>query len=550
MSYFQKETAQKLNSGKKSTKTQSKQYEAATVSSSLVNERCQDVLRNIISTDDFASLSNILNYASPSGTTEPLLKTLPGSIDLQLIRFRLSNGVYGQTPELFSSDISQVWKGIISFGKEQVALAQYLSDFSENLFKSKIGSLLHSKDIWDGPMGRGTPDLVKGDRFSSYFCKQSAKDNEVQLHGDSNMRYKPTCMQTYKSRQAAKKEIQSEKSLRPKSIIQDDNLSEACRSCGLILEHNCSVCKHCGAASNTQCIDPPPNNLEDCHLCPEGIVNEDRSREDESPKSDEATKKLCESTGLAGVDLRHKGGKDFLLSDSCEAACHRNSLNSDVNNPPDNSWYCPQCMEDFRYPSEKDEAVNHIPDEYNGSVRTHFPKDTFLEDDIRQNLSVLPSLIGMGSLDENTEQVAAESLTGLGSSSLHDNKVAESQLLLGNDTSSEKCGTENNTLVMSCSFSSNCISLQCLQPPLKTMPHNDWYWPVTTCKVCENDADDERILLCDACDEGYHIYCLNPPVDEKPNGAWLCSYCGPDLTVSKHIEVFKRRKRTEPKCSV
>ncbi|KAH7434872.1 hypothetical protein KP509_06G038900 [Ceratopteris richardii] len=103
---------------------------------------------------------------------------------------------------------------------------------------------------------------------------------------------------------------------------------------------------------------------------------------------------------------------------------------------------------------------------------------------------------------------------------------------------------------MSCSFSSNCISLQCLQPPLKTMPHNDWYWPVTTCKVCENDADDERILLCDACDEGYHIYCLNPPVDEKPNGAWLCSYCGPDLTVSKHIEVFKRRKRTEPKCSV
>ncbi|MCO5578900.1 hypothetical protein L7F22_032749 [Adiantum nelumboides] len=75
----------------------------------IVTERCQDALRSIISTDNFAALSNILNRGSPSGSIEsPVqLKALPGSIDLQLIHLRLSNGVYGLTPELFSADIKQ-----------------------------------------------------------------------------------------------------------------------------------------------------------------------------------------------------------------------------------------------------------------------------------------------------------------------------------------------------------------------------------------------------------------------------------------------------------
>ena len=28
------------------------------------------------------------------------------------------------------------------------------------------------------------------------------------------------------------------------------------------------------------------------------------------------------------------------------------------------------------------------------------------------------------------------------------------------------------------------------------------------CEICKNYHDDENLLLCDFCDDGYHIYCL------------------------------------------
>lgn len=33
------------------------------------------------------------------------------------------------------------------------------------------------------------------------------------------------------------------------------------------------------------------------------------------------------------------------------------------------------------------------------------------------------------------------------------------------------------------------------------------------------------MLLCDRCDQGYHMYCLEPPLDEVPIEDWFCSAC-------------------------
>ena len=33
------------------------------------------------------------------------------------------------------------------------------------------------------------------------------------------------------------------------------------------------------------------------------------------------------------------------------------------------------------------------------------------------------------------------------------------------------------------------------------------------------------MLLCDSCDAPYHTYCLNPPLDEVPEGNWICPEC-------------------------
>jgi hypothetical protein len=33
------------------------------------------------------------------------------------------------------------------------------------------------------------------------------------------------------------------------------------------------------------------------------------------------------------------------------------------------------------------------------------------------------------------------------------------------------------------------------------------------CQICQTDQDDdEKIILCDQCDKGFHLYCLDPPL--------------------------------------
>ena len=32
-------------------------------------------------------------------------------------------------------------------------------------------------------------------------------------------------------------------------------------------------------------------------------------------------------------------------------------------------------------------------------------------------------------------------------------------------------------------------------------------------------------MLCDGCDKGYHIYCLEPPLQSIPAGDWFCPEC-------------------------
>ena len=45
------------------------------------------------------------------------------------------------------------------------------------------------------------------------------------------------------------------------------------------------------------------------------------------------------------------------------------------------------------------------------------------------------------------------------------------------------------------------------------------------CKVCGNRRQDAQMLLCDNCDDGYHIFCLKPPLNAVPPGRWYCDIC-------------------------
>ncbi|XP_017278545.1 PHD and RING finger domain-containing protein 1 isoform X2 [Kryptolebias marmoratus] len=47
----------------------------------------------------------------------------------------------------------------------------------------------------------------------------------------------------------------------------------------------------------------------------------------------------------------------------------------------------------------------------------------------------------------------------------------------------------------------------------------------TNCEVCGGSDREDRLLLCDGCDAGYHMECLTPPLDSVPVEEWFCPEC-------------------------
>ncbi|XP_058840090.1 PHD and RING finger domain-containing protein 1 [Topomyia yanbarensis] len=48
---------------------------------------------------------------------------------------------------------------------------------------------------------------------------------------------------------------------------------------------------------------------------------------------------------------------------------------------------------------------------------------------------------------------------------------------------------------------------------------------LTYCEVCRRPDREDTMLLCDSCNLGYHMECLDPPLTEVPSGSWYCDCC-------------------------
>ena len=49
--------------------------------------------------------------------------------------------------------------------------------------------------------------------------------------------------------------------------------------------------------------------------------------------------------------------------------------------------------------------------------------------------------------------------------------------------------------------------------------------PDTPCTSCGGTGEAARMLLCDVCDEGWHMHCLKPVLTAVPKGQWVCPSC-------------------------
>ncbi|KAG5886139.1 hypothetical protein JTB14_011385 [Gonioctena quinquepunctata] len=92
--------------------------------------------------------------------------------------------------------------------------------------------------------------------------------------------------------------------------------------------------------------------------------------------------------------------------------------------------------------------------------------------------------------------------------------------------------------IILCDTCPRAYHLVCLEPELEEAPEGKW-----SCPHCENEGpaeqdDDEHqefcrvckdggeLLCCDSCTSAYHTHCLNPPLVEIPDGDWKCPRCG------------------------
>ena len=49
--------------------------------------------------------------------------------------------------------------------------------------------------------------------------------------------------------------------------------------------------------------------------------------------------------------------------------------------------------------------------------------------------------------------------------------------------------------------------------------------PDMACRNCQSQESPETMLICDRCQEGYHIDCLDPPLESIPDDKWFCLAC-------------------------
>jgi len=45
------------------------------------------------------------------------------------------------------------------------------------------------------------------------------------------------------------------------------------------------------------------------------------------------------------------------------------------------------------------------------------------------------------------------------------------------------------------------------------------------CKICDSGDNADKLLLCDLCDDGYHIDCLTPKLKQLEDKDWHCNSC-------------------------
>eukprot|EP01080_Neovahlkampfia_damariscottae_P003925 gene3925-7136_t len=89
------------------------------------------------------------------------------------------------------------------------------------------------------------------------------------------------------------------------------------------------------------------------------------------------------------------------------------------------------------------------------------------------------------------------------------------------------CKEENDKDMLQCTSCYKIVHTYCHEPNLNHIPEEfRKKWKCEGCKLCElcnDDENEEKIIICDRCDRGYHYDCVG--LKTIPKETWKCSEC-------------------------
>ncbi|KAJ8647339.1 hypothetical protein MRB53_000362 [Persea americana] len=212
-----------------------------------------------------------------------------------------------------------------------------------------------------------------------------------------------------------------------------------------------------------------------------------------------------ESCGLNKIySCKHCGaeadGKRRLVCDGCEAMYHISCIDPPVEGIPNKSWYCAACSVNGKESPEPDSTQSH------GEILHH-------------NCVICEKLKGARTRacddESHTHTInISDDSEEASDSSVEDDRLRESQRILGSRLCKLcKTGEEEGMRFVICQHK------QCAY------------------RACFINKDDDKIVLCDGCDEGYHIYCMVPPRTTIPKGNWYCMFCMIEIRARRRMKL-------------
>ncbi|GIY66254.1 bromodomain adjacent to zinc finger domain protein 2B [Caerostris extrusa] len=108
---------------------------------------------------------------------------------------------------------------------------------------------------------------------------------------------------------------------------------------------------------------------------------------------------------------------------------------------------------------------------------------------------------------------------------------------------------DNEEKLLLCDGCDKGYHTYCFKPVMETIPEGDWY-----CFECLNKATGDNVCVicgtkgklveCETCPKTFHLNCLEPPLAKMPKGKWYCSGC--NLTRPKKSKKSNANKEKEP----